>query len=136
MRLLFDVNVLLDVFRRREPFYAASAGALSKVAEHQEIGCLPCHALTTLYYLIQRSAEREQAGAIVDWLLVHFEIIPQDKFLFSRARTLEIPDFEDAALAAAAEAAGCDLILTRNVADFLRSPVQAITPLEFLAQSG
>jgi len=136
MKLLFDINVLLDVFRRRDPFYSASAGALSKVAEHEVTGCLPSHALTTLYYLIQQSAGRDQAGEVIDWLLVHFEIIPQDKFLFSRARMLEIPDFEDAALAAAAEAAGCDLILTRNVSDFLKSPVQAVTPIEFLAQSG
>jgi predicted nucleic acid-binding protein len=136
MRLLFDINVLLDVFRRREPFYSASAEALTKVAEHEEIGCLPCHALTTLYYLIRRDTGRQQAGEVVDWLLVHFEIIPQDKLLFSRARTLEILDFEDSALAAAAEAARCDLILTRNVTDFLKSPVQAMTPLEFLAQRG
>jgi len=136
MKLLFDINVLLDVFRRREPFYRASAGALSKVAEHEVMGCLPAHALTTLYYLIQRSTGRDRAGEIIDWLLVRFEIIPQDNFLFSRARALEIPDFEDAAVAAAAEAAGCDLILTRNVADFLKSPVQAVTPIEFLAQSG
>lgn len=136
MKLLFDINVLLDVFRRRAPFYAASAGALSKVAGHEVTGCLLGHALTTLYYLIQQSAGREQAGEIVDWLLVHFEIIPQDRFLFSRARILEMPDFEDAALAAAAEAAGCDLILTRNVADFSKSPVQAVTPIEFLAESG
>src|SRR4029077_3405015 len=121
MRLLFDINVLLDVFRRRAPFYAASAGALSKVAAHEAVGCLPGHALTTLYYLIQRSAGRDQAREVIDWLLVHFEIIPQDKFLFARARALEISDFEDAALAAAAEVAGCDLILTRNVADFLNS---------------
>jgi predicted nucleic acid-binding protein len=134
MRILFDINVLLDVFRRRVPFYAASAGALSKVAEREVTGCLPGHALTTLYYLVRQSGGREQAGEVIDWLLVHFEIVPQDKFLFARARTLEIQDFEDAALAASAEAAGCDLILTRNVADFLKSPVQAVTPAEFLAQ--
>lgn len=35
-------------------------------------------------------------------------------------------------LASAAEAAGCKLILTRNVADFGASPVPAVTPEEFL----
>ena len=43
-----------------------------------------------------------------------------------------LTDFEDAALASAAEAAGCELIITRNVADFGSSPVPAVTPEEFL----
>lgn len=32
----------------------------------------------------------------------------------------------------AAEASGCELIITRNVADFGSSPVPAVTPEEFL----
>ena len=49
-----------------------------------------------------------------------------------RARALGWADFEDAVVAAAAEAAGCHRILTRNVRDFVRSPVLAVTPEEFL----
>ena len=52
---------------------------------------------------------------------------------FVRARSLSFTDFEDAALASAAEAAGCTQIVTRNVADFARSPVPALTPEELLA---
>lgn len=135
MRLMFDINVLLDVYQRREPFYPTSARALSRVAEYKAIGCLPSHALTTFYYVVQRFAGKQRANELVDWLLVHFEIVPQDKFQFSRARTLDMEDFEDAAMATAAEAAKCEFILTRNVKDFWASPVQAITPEEFLAQS-
>lgn len=135
MRLMFDINVLLDVYQRREPFYSASARALSRVAEYKDIGCLPSHALTTFFYVVQRFAGKQKANELVDWLLVHFEIVPQDKFQFSRARALEMVDFEDAAMATAAEAAKCELILTRNVEDFLGSPVQAVTPEEFLAQT-
>jgi hypothetical protein len=48
MRLMLDLNVLLDVVQRREPFYAASAAVLSQVVTHEVIGCLPGHGLTTL----------------------------------------------------------------------------------------
>jgi len=42
-------------------------------------------------------------------------------------------DFEDAAVARAAETMGCRYVVTRNVRDFERSPVPATTPEEFRA---
>jgi hypothetical protein len=47
---MVDLNVLLDVVQRREPFYAASAAALSKLLTPESTGCIPGHALTTLDY--------------------------------------------------------------------------------------
>jgi predicted nucleic acid-binding protein len=132
MRVMLDLNVLLDVVQRREPFYAASATVLSQAVEGPDVSCLPGHALTTLHYIVAKHAGREQADTLVDWVLAHLEIVPQDHAQFVRARNLRFNDFEDAALASAAEAAGCKLILTRNVADFGASPVPAVTPEEFL----
>jgi hypothetical protein len=45
---------------------------------------------------------------------------------------LPLSDFEDALVASIAEATGSDYIVTRNVPDFAGSPVQAISPTEFL----
>jgi len=129
---MLDLNVLLDVVQRREPFYTASATVLSQAVEGPGLSCLPGHALTTLHYIVAKYADREQANALVDWILAHLEVVPQDRNLFVRARNLRFDDFEDAALASAAEAAGCKVILTRNVADFGTSPVPAVTPEEFL----
>jgi predicted nucleic acid-binding protein len=132
MRVMLDLNVLLDVAQRREPFYAASAAILSRAIEERDYACLPSHALTTLHYIVARYAGKERAGTLVDWVLAHLEIVPQDRAQFVRARSLRFDDFEDAALASAADAAGCELIITRNVADFGSSSVAAVTPEEFL----
>ena len=132
---MLDLNVLLDVVQRREPFYTASATVLSQAVENPGMSCLPGHALTTLHYIVAKYADREQANTLVDWALAHLEIVPQDRALFVRARNLRFDDFEDAALASAAETAGCKVILTRNVADFGTSPVPAVTPEEFLLAS-
>jgi predicted nucleic acid-binding protein len=134
MKLVLDLNILLDVVQKRAPFYFTSATVLSKILENEHAGYLPGHAVTTLYYLVQRYADKARADEVIDWLLVHFEIIPQDKVQFVRARALAMPDFEDAAFVTAAEAARCDLILTRNLSDFAGSPVAAMSPEEFLAQ--
>lgn len=39
------------------------------------------------------------------------------------------------AASAAAEASGCDVIVTRNVKDFDKSPVSVVTPEEYLLSS-
>jgi predicted nucleic acid-binding protein len=133
MRLMLDLNVLLDVVQRREPFYEASASVLSRVVAGEDSGFLPGHALTTLYYVVKKSSGKGQADGFVDWLLTYLEVVPQDKALFVRARSLPMPDFEDAAVASAAEASECDVIVSRNATDFEGSPIQAMTPGELLA---
>jgi hypothetical protein len=42
-------------------------------------------------------------------------------------------DFEDAVTAEAAKAAGIEVIVTRNVSDFVASSVRAMLPEDFLA---
>ncbi len=48
------------------------------------------------------------------------------------AAALPMTDFEDAMQVAAARACGAEHIVTRNVRDFERSPIRAITPQEAL----
>src|SRR5687767_4834078 len=104
MRLMLDLNVLLDVVQRREPFYEASASVLSKIVGGEDSGFISGHVLTTLYYVVRRSSGKEKADGFVDWVLVHLEVVPQGKEQFIRARSLPMSDFEDAVLASAAEA--------------------------------
>jgi hypothetical protein len=134
MRLMLDLNVLLDVVQRREPFYAASAAVLSLVVGGKAVGWVPGHAVTTIHYLISRYEGQARADEVVDWLLAHVEVAPQEKVQVLRARNLGLQDFEDAVVASAAEASGCDLVVTRNVADFRGSPVPAVTPEELLSR--
>jgi predicted nucleic acid-binding protein len=132
MKVLIDLNVLLDVVQKREPHYAASAAVLSCVVRKDVEACLPGHALTTIHYVVGRSRDRKKADEVVDWLLGAFDVVGEGKEEFLRARRLPMGDFEDAVVASAAERGGCDCVVTRNVADFRGSPVRALTPEEFL----
>lgn len=92
--------------------------------------------MTTIHYIARRHAGRKAADDAIDWLLANLEVEAQARGTFVRARSLPFEDFEDAALASAAEAAGCTHIVTRNVADFAGSPIPALTPEELLAALG
>ena len=133
MKWLVDLNVLLDVIQQRLPFFDSSAQVVSKIVRGKATGYIAGHELTTAHYIVSRYANRQAADDLVDWLLVHVEVVSESATIFRRARELPLADFEDAAIASAAEAAQCDYIVTRNVRDFTDSPIPAITPADLLA---
>jgi len=133
MKIMLDLNVLLDVLQRREPHYADSAAVLSLALERKITACLPGHAITTLHYVIGKAVSKAKADAAVDWLLTRFEVIAASKPVFLRARSLAMADFEDAVVAGMALESGCEYVVTRNLADFEQSPVAALLPADLLA---
>lgn len=132
MKVLLDLNLLLDVLQKREPHYPASAAVLSSIASGELQGAIPGHALTTIHYVLTRFAGRERALRAIDWLLGELEIVPEGRTVFLRARSLSMNDFEDAVVAATAEESGCDYVITRNLADFQGSPVSTVSPTELV----
>jgi len=136
VKVLVDLNVLLDVIQRREPHYAASAEVLSLIAAGELDGAVAGHALTTIDYVVSRFAGRKSADEAVDWILGGMEVVAEGRDVFLRPRSFEMKDFEDAVVAAAAEQVHADRVVTRNVDDFEHSPVPAVTPRELLAELG
>jgi predicted nucleic acid-binding protein len=132
--LTLDINVLLDVFQKREPHYAASAQVLSLVTSGQMTGVCPAHAFTTLYYLVRKHASKTNAEKVMDQLLDQFQVGNLDEAGLREARGLLFEDFEDAVVAVVAKTYCSDFIVSRNVDDFANSPVPVITPADFLIE--
>jgi len=130
--ILVDLNVVLDVLQAREPHYRASAAVLDRIVNRQDVGLMAGHALTTVHYLVARYRNHQAAQEAVDLLLRHFLIAAVGREQLLRARNLGWLDFEDAVVAAAAESAGCTCIVSRNIKDFVNSPVETVTPEEYL----
>jgi predicted nucleic acid-binding protein len=132
MRLLLDINILLDVAFQR-PGEAASSSVIS-LCGHEHEAWLAWHLLATLAYLIERQASATQARSFIVGLLDWAKIAPTTHADAVLALSWPMPDFEDALQAAAARACGASFIITRNEKDFLASPIIAMTPETFLAQ--
>ena len=132
MKAMLDLNVLLDVIQNRQPHYLDSATVVSAARSREFVATIPVHAVTTIFYIISRISDRQTAEQTIDWLLQYFEVAAADKGVLVQARSLPMRDFEDAVVASAAHACRCDRIITRNVADFVGSPVDALSPSNFL----
>lgn len=132
MKVLLDLNILLDVVQNRAPHYHDSAKVLSLARLGEIQAVLPVHAFTTLYYILAKAAGKPKADQTIDWLLAHFDVAVADKAVLLHARQLPLADFEDAVVASLAQASQCDHVVTRNVSDFVGSPIPALTPTDFL----
>ncbi|MBL7645510.1 MAG: PIN domain-containing protein [Candidatus Hydrogenedentes bacterium] len=132
MKVLYDANIVLDVFQRRELFYEASALALNAAIEGSVTGYFPAHAVPTISYVLRKHTDQTTAANAVSWLLGAFEIAPCNIVVLKQAAVAEFKDFEDAVVAYSASECQCDAIVTRNSLDFRNSPVPTLSPTEFL----
>jgi len=130
--ILVDLNVILDVVKKREPHYQASAAVLDEVVKGKVGGVIPAHAVTTIHYIVARYQNPRVADKVVDWLLQYFDVVAIGRQEMLRARSMAWDDFEDSVVAAAAESENCIALVTRNIKDFSESPVPALTPEEYL----
>jgi len=127
-RVLFDVNVVLDVLLDRKPHAEGSAAAWALVETGIAEGLLAAHAVTTIHYLVCKEAGSAKAREIVSSLLKVFSVAPVDGALIQEALHLPCADFEDAVTAAAARQGNCDYIVTRDPKGFRGSLVRPLTP--------
>lgn len=127
-KVLFDVNVVLDILLNRRPHVEASAAAFAVVETGSAQGLVAAHAITTIHYLIRRELSAAQAKRLVQAILGVLSIAAVDGAVILEALQSHGPDFEDLVTAAAARHAGCDYIVTRDPIGFRKSPVRSLTP--------
>jgi predicted nucleic acid-binding protein len=130
-RVLYDINVLLDVLLKREQFLADSASALDAVGQGQVEGYIAGHAVTTLFYLLQRELGMAKSRQVLAGLLTKMRVAPVTDAGIRQALNNSFKDFEDGVTYAAAQEAEVSVIVTRNVNDFTKGIIPAVLPEVF-----
>jgi predicted nucleic acid-binding protein len=126
--VLLDTDILVDVALDREP-YAENAAALLDALEHRPGSAfIAWHTVSNFYYLLAPKRGRSGARAFLVDLSRFVEVARTTTESLRYAAQLKMKDFEDAMQVAAAAACEADVIATRNVPDYARSPIRAATP--------
>ena len=131
--VLFDSDVLLDVLAQRQPFVVASAQVLDTVTHEQVEGYVSGHAITNIFYILRRQIGSDAARKLLSTLLERIQVAGITDEVIRAALQSSVKDFEDAVTSEAALAVGLDVIITRNLSDFVASSVPVMLPEEFLA---
>lgn len=130
MIVLIETDVLIDVALDREPFAEPAARLLDAVEWRPGAAFLAWHSLANFYYLVSPHRGRAGAKEFLLELCRFVEVAPTTTESLRTAGRLDLADFEDALQVAAALACRAELIATRNLRDYARSPVSAATPSE------
>jgi predicted nucleic acid-binding protein len=133
LTVLLDSNILLDVVLERRPWVEDATALLDAVARGRARGYVASHTVPTVYYVVARERDRAAAATAAGDLLQLLTVVPLDNAGFQRALALGLPDFEDAAQAAACLQVGADVLVTRNPKDYAGAPVTLRTAGETLA---
>lgn len=134
MIVLLDTDVLIDVALDRAPHADTAASLLDLLERRPGSAFVAWHTIANFYYLVAPARGGRPTRDFVLDLLRFVEAAPATTEALRKATRLEMKDFEDAMQVVAAEACGADVIATRNVRDYARSPLRAATPKTLVSE--
>jgi len=132
MKILFDTNIILDIFLARQPFLKNSAKLFAKVEQCKLEGILGATTITTLYYLISKQLGKKQTKQVIEKLLNLFEIGSVDHLVLRTSLSLDFPDYEDTVLYQVALHNQAQGIVTRDRKGFEKGTLSVYSPEELL----
>lgn len=133
MRVLLDVNVILDVLLERPAFVDDAKRLWQASDEGRFDGCVATFTIPTIFYVCRKHAGADAAARAVDMCLEAFETAALYRECILAARRMPGRDFEDNLQVACAVTDFMQGIVTRDPQGFAASPIRTYTPDEFLA---
>ena len=98
-------------------------------------GCIAAHSISNMFFILRKDYEAKERREILISLCKIFDVEGIDKIkLLAGLENEEFADFEDCLQMECAKAYGAEYIVTRNVADYRASEIEAITPAEYLSK--
>jgi predicted nucleic acid-binding protein len=132
-KVLIDTDVILDFFFDRKPF-SENATQIFSLCESKKInGFVTPVICSNTYYLLRQTAPHNKVIEKISQLMTFLDVLLMDKDVVVQALNSGFKDFEDAMQNFAAIKSGnIDVIITRNVKDFIKSKIGVLTPEGYL----
>lgn len=131
MAILIDTNVLLDFLLKRVDFYEDARSIVSLARKREYEFRITALTLGTAYYVIRKQFAHAESIQLLREFCAVFPCVNFSPSACHDALFSEMSDFEDA-MQVAMSKSDCDMIITRNVADFKHSDTVVISPKDFL----
>jgi len=131
--ILLDTDVLIDVALDRRPHADSAAELLDRIEHGAEAAFIGWQSVSNCYYLVAPELGGVNTRDFIVELTRFVAVAATDTESIRYAAGLPMADFEDAMQVAAARACGARHIVTRNVKDYERSPIRAVSPQDALS---
>ena len=133
MKVLIDTNIMIDALTNRDGRSGFSATVIDLCAKQVIDGYVALHSISNMYYILRKQysdAERRTILKRYNEILKVAEV--GNDVVDTAINNTAISDYEDALQYACAETVGADYIVTRNIKDYGKAEIKAISPEELL----
>lgn len=132
MKVLIDTNIILDVLCGRAEFIEASSRVWKYCEINKLSGVISALSVPNIVYILRKELDPDKTKEIIDRLLLIFDVAELKAEDLRKAAEMKTSDYEDAIQMCCADRINADFIVTRNIRDFVSSPVPAVKPSELL----
>jgi predicted nucleic acid-binding protein len=135
MKVFIDTNVFLDYIQER-PEGWKEAETIFFLAIHGDIDLLVSDlTIANMRYITRKDIPLEQFYGVMKGLRPYYRIVSLGSPVVDKAYQIESKDFEDALQYYAAEQAGAECVVTRNLKDFdFAFTTETLEPQDFLSK--
>jgi predicted nucleic acid-binding protein len=129
--IFLDTHILVDIFLDRQPFSEYAIQLISQADKNQ--WHLHCSALTlaNLLYILRKNKESDRLKAL-DIIQKRITVLDLKASDIYNSTQYSNGDLEDAIQIQVAISNQQNIIITRDIKGFLKSPVKVMTVVEFL----
>jgi len=132
IKVLFDIDVILDVLEPRKDFYLDSFSILNLCDLEKIEGWISADSHSTIHYFLRKELDEFTSRERIVNNLKSLSTIPVRNATLVNAFESKNPDFEDNLKIASAQEFHLNFIVTRNTSHYKNSAVEALTPQEFM----
>ena len=133
MKVLIDTNIMIDAITNRDGRSGFSAIVIDLCAKKQIDGYVALHSISNMYYILRKHYSDEERRIILKRYCEILAVVEAGNDVVDTAiNNTAISDYEDALQYACAETVGADYIVTRNIKDYEKANIKAISPEELL----
>ncbi len=130
---MLDTDIVLDYLLAREPFSRAASEIWDAARSGKFEAFVSAITPVNLYYIARKLKGDAKARMAVRGLLQVCRIAITDHAALQQALDLDMKDYEDAVQVASARAMSLDVVVTRNVGDYVGADIPILSPDQFLA---
>lgn len=133
MKVLIDTNIMIDALTNRDGRSGFSATVIDLCAKQVIDGYVALHSISNMYYILRKQYSDAERRTILKRYNEILKVAEVGNDVVDTARNnTAISDYEDALQYACAETVGADYIVTRNIKDYGKAEIRAISPEELL----
>ena len=133
MKVLIDTNITMDFMSDRNPFSDDAEKVFTFCCSGLIEGYMTVNSFCDLHYILRKHLrDKNQLTSVLSFWLKFVEILDTTSSDCRLAFESPVLDYEDAVISEAARRCGIEYIVTRNINDFKKSPVPAVSPADFV----